>query len=158
MYTLQRLVRFMTKFKRQCSTPSRNASGVRLISCQLVAVQPVRVEDMGHSNKVVTAGVHNWEMCFANPHGPNYWPGFRPSEPGGATRGGHGNRAGGWGQPRRNQDVHFTKNPVEEAKEHGYEEEPTLQSNMDTEAKGHGGEPIQEEQHWLENYNLDDQE
>jgi hypothetical protein len=29
---------------------------------------------------------------------------------------------------------------------------------MDTEAEGHGGEPSQEEQHWLENYNLDDQE
>jgi hypothetical protein len=33
-----------------------------------------------------------------------------------------------------------------------------LQSNMDTKAKGHSGKPSQEEQHWLENYNLDDQE
>jgi hypothetical protein len=95
-------------------------------------------------------GVHNWEMCFANPHGPNYWPGFRPSVPAGAARGGRGNCTGGWGQPRCNQDVHFTENPVEEAEEHGYEEELTLQSNMDTKAKGHSGEPSQEEQHWLE--------
>jgi hypothetical protein len=97
-------------------------------------------------------------MCFANPHGPNYRPGFRPSVPGGAARGGCGNRAGSRGQPHRNQDVHFAENPVEEAKEHGYEEEPMLQSDMDTKAKGHGGEPSQEQQHWLENYNLDDQE
>jgi hypothetical protein len=47
--------------------------------------------------------------------------------------------------------------PVEEAEEHGYKEEPKLQNDMDTEAEGHGGEPSQEEQHWLENYNLDDQ-
>jgi hypothetical protein len=33
-----------------------------------------------------------------------------------------------------------------------------LQSDMDTKAKEHGEEPSQEEQHWLENYNLDDQE
>jgi hypothetical protein len=78
--------------------------------------------------------------------------------PGGAARGGCGNRVGGRGQLRRNQDVHFTENPVEEAKEHGYKEEPTLQNDMDTEAEGHSGEPSQEEQHWLENYNLDDQE
>jgi hypothetical protein len=103
-------------------------------------------------------GVHNWEMRFANPHGTSYWPGFCPSVPGGATRGGRGTRAGGWGQPRHNQDVHFAENLVDEAKEHGYEEEPMLQSDMDTKAKGHGGEPSQEEQHWLENYNLDDQE
>jgi hypothetical protein len=104
-------------------------------------------------------GVHNWEICFANPHGPNYRPGFHPSMPGGAARGGHGNRMGGRGQPHHNQDVHFTENPVEEAEEHGYEEEPMLQNDMDTEqAEGHGGEPSQEKQHWLENYNLDDQE
>jgi hypothetical protein len=104
-------------------------------------------------------GVHNWEMCFANPaHGPNYRPGFRPSVPGVAARGGCGNRAGGRRHPRRNQDVHFAENPAEEAEEHGYEEEPMLQNDMDTEAEGHGGEPSQEEQHWLENYNLDDQE
>jgi hypothetical protein len=103
-------------------------------------------------------GIHNWEMCFANPHGPNYRPGFHPSMPGGAARGGRGNRVGSRGQLHYNQDVHFTENPVEEAKEHGYEEELTLQSNMDTKAEGHGGEPSQEEQHWLENYNLDDQE
>jgi hypothetical protein len=103
-------------------------------------------------------GVHNWEMCFANPHGPNYWPGFRPCVPGGAARGGCGNHAGGQGQPRCNQDVHFKENPVEEAEEHGYKEEPMLQNDMDTKAEGHGGEPSQEEQHWLENYNLDDQE
>jgi hypothetical protein len=65
----------------------------------------------------------------------------------------------GWpGTAHRNQDVHFTENPVEEAEEHGYKEEPMLQNDMDTEAEGHGGEPSQEEQHWLENYNLDDQE
>jgi hypothetical protein len=52
----------------------------------------------------------------------------------------------------------FTENPVEEAEEHGYKEEPTLRSDMDTKAEGHGEEPSQEEQHWLENYNLDDQE
>jgi hypothetical protein len=63
----------------------------------------------------------------------------------------------GRGQPHCNQDVHFAENPVEEAKEHGYKEEPMLQSDMDTKAEGHGGEPSQEEQHWLENYNLDDQ-
>jgi hypothetical protein len=90
-------------------------------------------------------------MCFTNPHGPNYWPGFRP-------RGGRGNCAGGRGQPRCNQDVHFVENPVEEAEEHGSEEEPTLQNNMDTEVEGHSGEPSQKEQHWLENCNLDDQE
>jgi hypothetical protein len=28
------------------------------------------------------SGIHNWEMHFANPHGPNYQPGFRPSVPG----------------------------------------------------------------------------
>jgi hypothetical protein len=78
--------------------------------------------------------------------------------PGGAARGGRGNRVGGRGQPRCNQDVHFVENPVEEAEEHGYEEEPTLQNDMDTKAEGHGGEPSQEEQHWLEHYNLDDQE
>jgi hypothetical protein len=33
-----------------------------------------------------------------------------------------------------------------------------LQNDMDTKAEGHGGEPSQEEQHWLENFNLDDQE
>jgi hypothetical protein len=104
------------------------------------------------------SGGHNWEMCFANPHGLNYRPGFLPSVPGGAARGGRGNHAGGWGQPRRSQHVHFTENPEEEAKEHGYEEKPMLQSDMGTEAKGHSGEPSQEEQHWLENYNLDDQE
>jgi hypothetical protein len=103
-------------------------------------------------------GVHNWEMCFANPHGPNYWPGFCPSMSGGAARGGRGNRMGSQGQPHHNQDVHFAQNPVEEAEEHGYEEEPTLQNDMDTKAEGHGGEPSQEKQHWLENYNLDDQE
>jgi hypothetical protein len=104
-------------------------------------------------------GVHNWEMCFANPHGPNYRPaGFHPSMPGGAARGGCGNCMGDRAQPCRNQDVHFTENPVEEAEEHGYEEEPTLQNDMDTKAEGHGGGPSQEEQHWLENYNLDDQE
>jgi hypothetical protein len=103
-------------------------------------------------------GIHNWEMCFANPHGPNYRPGFHPSMPRGAARGGRGNRAGGQGQPCRNQDVHFAENPVEEAEEHGYEEEPTLQNDMDTIAEGHSWEPSQEEQHWLENYNLDDQE
>jgi hypothetical protein len=102
--------------------------------------------------------MNNWEMCFANPHGPNYWPGFHLSVPGGAARGGHGNRAGSQGQLHRNQDVHFAENPVEEAEEHGYKEEPTLQNDMDTKAEGHGGEPTQEEQHWLENYNLDDQE
>jgi hypothetical protein len=69
-------------------------------------------------------GVHNWEMCFANPHGPNYRLGFRPSMPGGAAREGRANHMGGWGLPRCNQDVHFAENPVEEAKEHGYKEEP----------------------------------
>jgi hypothetical protein len=54
---------------------------------------------------------------------------------------------GGQGQPRHNQDVQFAENPVEDAEEHGYEEEPTLQNDMDTEAEGHGGEPSQEEQH-----------
>jgi hypothetical protein len=88
----------------------------------------------------------------------NYRPGFHPSVPGGAARGGCGNCACGRGQPRSNQDVHFTENPVEEAEEHGYEEEPTLRNNMNTKAEGHGGEPSQEEQHWLENNNLDDQE
>jgi hypothetical protein len=79
--------------------------------------------------------------------------------PGGAARGGRGNCMGGWGQPCCNQDVYFAENPVEEAKEHGYKEELMLQNDMDTKAKGHGGEPSsQEEQHWLENYNLDDQE
>jgi hypothetical protein len=102
-------------------------------------------------------GIHNWEMCFANPHGLNFWPRFRPIVPEGAARGGRGNRAGGRGQPRGNQDVHFAENPVE-AEEHGYKEEPTLQIDMDPKAKGHSGEPSQEEQHWLENYNLDDQE
>jgi hypothetical protein len=33
-----------------------------------------------------------------------------------------------------------------------------LQSDMDAKAEGHSGEPSQEEQHWLENYNLVDQE
>jgi hypothetical protein len=33
-----------------------------------------------------------------------------------------------------------------------------LQSDMDTKAEGHSGETSKEEQHWLENYNLDDQE
>jgi hypothetical protein len=65
---------------------------------------------------------------------------------------------GGRGQPHHNQDVHFAANPVGEAEEHGYEEEPMSQSDMDAKAEGHGGEPSQEEQHWLENYNLDDQE
>jgi hypothetical protein len=51
--------------------------------------------------------IHNWEMCFANPHGPNYRPGFRPSVPGGAARGGRGNHVGGRGLPFHNQDVHF---------------------------------------------------
>jgi hypothetical protein len=62
----------------------------------------------------------------------------------GAARGGRGNHAGSRGQPCCNQDVHFVENPVEEAEEHGYEEEPTLQNDMDTEAEGHGGEPSQE--------------
>jgi hypothetical protein len=124
---------------------------------------PVRAAGRGASgsaggNCPFNPGIHNWEMCFTNPHGPNYRPGFRLSMPGGAARGGRGNRTGGQGQLRRNQDVHFTENPVEEAEEHGYKEEPMLQNDMDTEAEWNGGEPSQEEQHWLENYNLDDQE
>jgi hypothetical protein len=120
---------------------------------------PVRAAGCGASsgaggNCPIHPGIHNWEMCFANPHGPNYWPGFHPSMPGGAARGGCGNRVGRRGQPHCNQDVHFAENPAVEAKEHGYKEEPMLQNDMDTKAEGHGGEPSQEEQHWLESYNL----
>jgi hypothetical protein len=114
--------------------PSRNASGARL-RCQLVAVQPIQVRfgsrglpvrAAGHGagggaggNCPFHPGVHNWEMCFANPHGPNYRPGFHPSVPGGAAREGRGNHVGSRGQLRCNQDVHFAENLVEEAEEHG---------------------------------------
>jgi hypothetical protein len=180
-YTLQCLVRFMTvqeatfnavqECKRSATTSPARCSPVCLGGGCVTFQQghhgsrgsPVHVAGRSAGsgaggNCPFHPGVHNWEMCFTNPHGPNYLPGFHPSMPGGAARGGCGNRTGGRGQQHHNQDVHFMENPVEEAEEHGYEEEPMLQNDMDTEAKGYGGEPSQEAQHWLENYNLDDQE
>jgi hypothetical protein len=179
-YTLQCLVRFMTvqeatfnavQCKRSATTLPACCSPAHLGGGRMTFQQghhggrglPGHAAGRGAGgsaggNCPFHPGVHNWEMCFTNPHGPNYRPGFRPSVPGGAARGGCGNRAGCRGQPRRNQDVHFAENPVEEAKEHGYKEEPMLQTDMDAKAEGHGGETSQEEQHWLENYNLDDQE
>jgi hypothetical protein len=180
-YMLQRLVRFMTVQEATFNAVQEGKRSATMLPAHCIPAHPgggcVTFQQGHHGSRglpVRTAGrgagdcaggncpfhpgVHNWEMCFTNPHWPNYRPGFHPSMPGGAARGGHGNRVGGWGQPHRNHDVHFAENRVEEAKEHGYEEEPTLQNDMDTKAKGHSGEPSQEEQHWLENYNLDDQE
>jgi hypothetical protein len=180
-YMLQHLVHFMTvqemtfnavQERKQSATTSPAHHSPACLGGGRVTFQqghdggrglPVRAAGRGAGggaggNCPFHPGVHNWEMCFANPHGLNYRPGFRPSMPGGAARGGRGNHVGSRGQPRCNQAVYFTENPVEEAKEHGYEEEPTLQNDMDTEVKRHSGEPSQEEQHWLENYNLDDQE
>jgi hypothetical protein len=154
----------MTTLPARCS-PARPGGGCVTFQQGCHGGRGLPVHAAGHGaggsaggNCPFHPGVHNWEMCFANPHGLNYRPGFHPSMPRGAARGGRGNREGGWGQPRSNQDVHFAENPAEEAKEHGYKEEPMLQNDMDTKAKGHGGEPSQEEKHWLENYNLDDQE
>jgi hypothetical protein len=123
-YTLQRLVHFMTvqevtfnaiqERKRSTTTSPAHCSPAHPGEGRMTFQQgchggqggrvggwslPVRAAGRGSGggaggNCPFHPGVHNWEMSFANPHGPNYWPGFHPSLPGGAARGGCGNRVG----------------------------------------------------------------
>jgi hypothetical protein len=163
-YTLQRLVHFMTvqeatfnvvqECKQStttspaCRSPAHPGGGCVTFQqghhggrgSPVCAAGPGAGSGAG-SNCPFHPGIHNSEMCFANPHGLNYQPGFHPSVPRGAARGGRANCVGGRGQPRCYQDVHFVENPVVEAEEHGYEEEPTLQNNMETKPRGTVGNP-----------------
>jgi hypothetical protein len=91
----------------------------------------------GNGNCPFHPGLHDWESCFANPHGSNYRPGYRPVPPGGRGSGSRNQR-----QDAQMADEHEDLNQVDSNETF----ETTDEMDQETET----AEP-EEDQHWLDN-------